>query len=425
MSNKQESNDKENRIKRLLRKFSALGVATVMSATPMLGKDKEDKSQDNPKTENKELASNLTVKVDEYGVVLDSPDSKGIEFVHHDKLNTYTAKQFKKAFKKLYKNNPTMIRDTLSAEEFFKENNAGTFCISTNEIKINHISESEQELMDSLQVARSNGDKEKAELYEKALRWKKSEQSTEIHEKIHAENIKIISEVACYVTSEQMMKLCMIDEIVATMGQVKLGWDTYKKTGNLKDIDGYTAGNLADFKSWIETNPDSSEKECLTQLGISVYKNWLDIKNFQETNYYKNSEEIADYYKTIRLAGAQYENEANIAAYTKAANQMLKNSYLGDMRELVDINFTLDNGSSSEPNDIWEFLGITPKESMVTKFMKNATDGAKTVPQATRRIRKAINRLSQNNPENIKAGAKKEIRNYNQERLNYIQFNTK
>lgn len=104
---------------------------------------------------------------------------------------------------------------------------------------------------------------------------------------------------------------------------------------------------------------------------------------------------------------------------------MLKNSYLGDMRELVDINFTLDNGSSSEPNDIWEFLGITPKESMVTKFMKNATDGAKTVPQATRRIRKAINRLSQNNPENIKAGAKKEIRNYNQERLNYIQFNTK
>ena len=419
MSNEAKVKENKSRIKKVLRKLAPAAAAVLMTAAPAHSKDNSRQESDDRQHDKKELAEKMSAKVYEDGVILYKDEADRVEHFTHDDLNTYTAKQFKKAFKKLHKNDPEIIRDTLSAEEFYQKRHDGSYDLWENKINVFQIAESEQELKDSLKAAQDSSDLQKQFFISKLIEEKAKVKFTEAHEAVHAENHKILSEAYSYLTPEQTQKLLMIDEITATMGAAKLTYDTHKHTGNLHDIDGLNAGELMDFKVWMLQNPNSSEQESLAQLGASVYKNWLNKYNHVGSVYYENTFGIMQGFNTIRLAGAKYENDANRALYIKTANKLLKNTRLGDLREVVDINFTLDTS-----NGLYDCLGVTPKGDPYKEFMDNAAGDSKTVNQATRRIRRALGKI-QNNPEGIEIGKDKTLNSHQTKLMQKIKGKTK
>lgn len=183
----------------------------------------------------------------------------------------------------------------------------------------------------------------------------------------------------------------MAIEIKATMAQVKLLYDECKKTGNMDALHGWNAGGLTEFKEWYKQNPDSPEVE--QRLAKAVCEGWLKENNQKGSSYYEQALDAAhmqsaDVNVGEKVAGAKFENTANIKQYHEQWNTLFKNTAFGDVTAVVNADFELGAGAALQSLE-----QKAANKSGVDKFLEKVVDGSKSVRSATKKLAKFLKKV--------------------------------
>ena len=216
---------------------------------------------------------------------------------------------------------------------------------------------------------------------------KKEQISTIAHETSHRADHYSGAMMQSTLTYEQAALLDMFSEIKATMAEVKLGYDNYRQSGNIDDIQGFHAGDLSEFKNWLKENPNSPDVE--QRLGVAVYEGWLECNNFPETGYMKQAKDNA-YYEEIgelgwKQAGAKFENHTNRQEYHKKWDMLFANTALGDLREVLKDKRDVAFGKGVQQRDV---VQEQQNASAAGRFLNLLASGAKSVRQVSKRVKK-------------------------------------
>ncbi len=200
------------------------------------------------------------------------------------------------------------------------------------------------------------------------------------HEQTHINDHKTGLFKTANISDTYMQKLNMCTEINATITQASQVLDEYEKThnpnlfkqlahcSNWKDIQQYTENHLKD-------------KNLRKQVGKMVFEGWLNRNNQEGTDYARQA--LNDKYGpniiiSDRQAGALVDNQATLNEYHKRTDKMFKNTALGDIRDLINVDF--DVAYQTEPLQSEQFLQIITD----SKNVHQATKQIKTLYEAVK-----------------------------------------
>ena len=199
-------------------------------------------------------------------------------------------------------------------------------------------------------------------------------QSVIAHEKTHISDHKNGAFEEVNISPEYLKKLDMCTEINATISQAALALEKFKETQNIKEMDIlWHCGNIDEIKGYVQEH--YQDKDCKQKLGALIFQGWLEQNNHVGMAYHKQAEESTfDGVRSFTMAGAVVDNKFSQEEYHKRADKMFKNTALGDIRGLIDVDFKLDSENDEE------------NVKMSELFLKGITNPAKNVYDATKRV---------------------------------------
>lgn len=264
----------------------------------------------------------------------------------------------------------------------------------TNSIVVYRAPFSEEEINKNLEQANLEGNKTEIAVWSYYADLKKIENnpelanSIEFHENSHLDDEREGLFKENNVTDEQSAKLDMMTEIKATFNQVALGYEKYLQTGNIEDIKGWHAGDLKEFKEWLQQNPDKAKSdECKARLTQAVQNGWLERNNNNGATYYSQAmTHITPNVTNQRQAGARVEHIGNETEYNRRVQEMFSDTHLGDVSAYINPNITLGLGANTQAV---QEAGNTMTQAQ--RFVLASYDDAQTVREATSNARDVLN----------------------------------
>ena len=388
---------KEAKNNRKLKKI-ALFLSAVFCVVPMTAKTNKSKRNGTAKQE-----PELTIKYDknhaindDWGVYEITGSDGQVLMLTQKNLEGYqlTAEE-NKLHEEIFSKECTITYKKLSWDEALDlvktaKYSLATYEVGKNIITVNQSAETRESILQRLDLARQNGDSEQMMTCAYMLVLRGIEENPErlrailAHEETHQESdAKGINKLST-ISGKQSAKLDMLNEIKATMAQVKVSYNKYLKTGNIDDIDGVNAGDLTSFKKWLMSNPDKAgTQECKLKLAEAIFWGFLEENNVKGQYYYyqvmKKTHAIG------RQAGAVVDNELNTKEYYRRVDIMFKDTALGDVRSVINPDFKLGAGTLTETKT--EALNGMSKAE---EFIFLLTDNASTVEEATERVKKVL-----------------------------------
>lgn len=382
------------KLKRIALFLSA--VFCVLPVTAKTSKSKKINAKTKPEPE-------LTIKYDKNHAINDDwgvyeikgADGKVMMLTQKNLEGYKLTAEENKLHEEIFSKECTIIYKDLSWDEavdFVKTGkySLATYMVGKNIITVHRSAETRESILKRLALARQNGDAEQITTCAYMLLLKDIEENSERlqalfnHEESHQKwDEKGINKVSI-ISGKQSAKLGMLDEIKATMAEVKVSFDKYLKTGNVDDIKGKNSGDLTNFKKWLTSNPDKAQtQECNLKLAEAIYLGFLAENNIKGQYYYyqvmKRTHAIG------RQAGAVVENELNTQEYYRRVDMAFKDTALGDVRSVINPDFRLGAGTLTETKE-----DVVNSMSKAEEFIFLLTADAATVEEATENIKKIL-----------------------------------